>query len=153
MMTAAKKSEVKPQATPQPQPTVAVVAVPPSRQEAKLEQLKAAWLARGVDLSKMTITPDGKNLMINVGESWPAVEVRVAGGIDLPTIRSYQMNSFEAAVKADELLAKQRGLDAKKTAPAIPKAAAQPEQPKAETPAERKAAAHQAIEEKLDAQA
>jgi len=121
--TAAKADEAKPvakQEAAQPTPTPAAV---PNKQQLKLVELKAAWTVRGVDLSKMTVKPDGKYLLVTVAEGWPPVQIGSTGGISLPTIRSY-VSAFDAAVHADELWAKQQARDARKAAAAAPKAPA-----------------------------
>src|SRR6478752_7254632 len=63
---------------------VAPTASAPNKQEAMFVKLKAAWVARGVDLSNMTATLDGKYLMVEVGDGWPTIQIGSNGGIDLP---------------------------------------------------------------------
>jgi len=156
-----KPNEMK-AAQPQPQaPTPAPVAATPNRQTMKLEELKTAWTKKGVDLSKLIVTPDGKFLMVLVDGEWPVVKIGPTGGIDIPALKSYP-KAWDAALDAKELLKKQTERAAKKTAAAAPApttpkppapgkpVAGHPEQPK-ETPAVRKQKADQQLEQRLSA--
>src|SRR5579864_7402035 len=100
-MTAAKKAEakrevkpeVKQEVKPTPAPTATTKSEPAkpeavSKQTATLNKLREAWTARGVDLSKMTATQDGKYLFVTVSDNWPKVRIGATGGIELPEIRS-----------------------------------------------------------------
>jgi hypothetical protein len=110
-------------ATPAPAPTVA--APQASKQQATLDKLKAAWTEEKVDLSKMSVTMDGKFMLIVVAEGWPIVQLGPTGGIVLPQIRSYA-KAWDAAMDGKAVFEKQQARDQKKataTAPA-PKAAA-----------------------------
>lgn len=155
-MTAAKKAEgtkaVTPTVQPQPATAAPVAPVAPSTQDATLDKLKSAWVERKVDLSKLTATPDGKFLIVKVDANWPTIRIGASGGIDLPEIKSYP-RAWDAAVEGDKLLAKQVARAQKKSAsaPATPKPAVEPE-PK-QTPASEKAAAHKAIEDRIQQQA
>jgi len=163
---AKKQAAVTPAVQPQPPapaPTPAVAAQPvaPSKQTQTLEKLKTAWTARGVDLSKMTVKPDGKFLYVTVGAAWPVIKLGPTGGIDLPEIKSYA-KAFDAAVNADQLWQKQQERDKKKAATAAPApttpkppaptkpGAGQPEAKK-ETPTARKQKADAALEQRLSA--
>jgi len=135
-----------PKAEPQPaaQPT------PANKQTATFDKLKEAWTAKGVDLSKMEVKPDGKFVLITVAAGWPAIQIGPTGGITLPQIRSYA-KAFDAAVDGLALYEKQKARDTKKTAaPApAPKAAPAPAAPAKETPTAKKGKAHQQIEQQL----
>jgi hypothetical protein len=136
-----------PKAEPQPaaQPT------PANKQTATFDKLKAAWEARGVDLSKMTATPDGKYLDVIVTEGWPLIMIGASGGIVLPEIRSYA-KAFEAAVDGLALFQKQLARDKKKAAPApAPNAAPAPAAPAPakETVTQKKAKQGAAVEQQL----
>ena len=139
-----------PKAEPQPaaQPT------PANKQTATFDKLKEAWTAKGVDLSKMEVKPDGKFVLITVAAGWPAIHIGPTGGITLPQIRSYA-KAFDAAVDGLALYEKQKARDTKKTAAPAPTpkaapapAAPAPAQPK-ETPTAKKGKAHQQIEQQL----
>jgi hypothetical protein len=152
------KQEVKPEPAPAPAPATPAPAPAPApvgtKQQTTLETLKTAWTARKVDLPKLTTKVDGKFLIVTVAEGWPEIRIGNAGGIDLPAIKSYP-SAFQAAVEGDKMLAKQNARLQKTTAPATPKAAAQPEPKKEEpkqTPASKKSADHQKLEEKIENQ-
>jgi len=162
-----KQPEVQPQPAPTPAPApaptpvaAAVVPTPANKQTATFDKLKAAWAARGIDTTKITIVPDGKFAVVTVGEGWPEIRIGVGGGIDLPAIKSYP-KAFEAAVEGDKLLAKQNGRTAKAATPATPtvvtvKATVVPDQAKAAdavTPAQKKKQADAQLEAKLQQQA
>jgi hypothetical protein len=130
MMMATKKSkpEVKPQpaaepltpvpaaaeAKPETAPQAATVVTAPSKQDAVLAQLREAWRARGVDLSHLITSIEGKTMKVLVGDEWPLIAIGNSGGITLPTIRSYA-RAFDAAVEGDKLFAKQNERDTKRT--------------------------------------
>jgi hypothetical protein len=153
-MTAAKKQESK--ATPtasQPQPQQAATTTPKaevvSKQQITVNRLKEAWTKRGVDLSKMEVKDDGKFKLITVGPGWPVIVIGAAGGIDIPSIKSFP-KAFEAAVEGDKLLAKQLAREVKKTAAPKPAAPAPaPEAKKPETPGGRKERQHKQIEAQM----
>ena len=160
MMAAKKDTATKPEVKPQPaapatQATPAqAVAAQPTKAEQTIAKLKDAWTARNVDLSKMTITADGKNMNVQVADNWPLIVIGPGGGIVLPEIRSYA-KAWDAAVDGDNVLRKQNERDQKKATPAAPKDVVvtakthvTPEQAK-QTPASKKAAAHEQIEQKL----
>jgi hypothetical protein len=132
--TAAKKQAAE--ATEQPKqeaPTpVAPTATPTpaNKQTAAFDRLKAGWEAKGVDLSKMTVKPDGKFTLVVVGEGWPTVRIGVTGGLTVVELKSY-VNPFDAAMIGKELFEKQKAREAKKAAAAAPAPAA-PKAPAAE---------------------
>ena len=105
-----------------------------------------------MDLSKLTITDDGKFKLAVVGEGWPTVQVGPTGGITVKELRSYT-SAFDAAVNGLELFTKQKARDQKKvTTPApqpAPATAALPS-PK-ESTATRKKKQSDAVEAKLEA--
>ncbi len=149
------KQETKPAvATEQPkqETTSAAPTQPavPSKQQTTLDKLRAAWIARGVDVSKLTYVADGKNLMVTVGPGWPVIRLGNGGGIELPAIRSYA-RAFDAAVDGDRLLAKQNARDQKKAAPSATTGTAKPAEPAPPqaTPAQKKAKQHEQIEKAL----
>ena len=145
------QQEVKPKPAPTPAPATTEAAA--SKQTQTLDSLKAAWTKRGIDLTKLSATPDGKYLNVLVAEGWPIVRIGVGGGIDLPAIRSYP-KAFDAAVQGDVLLAKQNAKAAKAAAPApATKPASEPkkDEPK-QTPASKKATEHQKLEAQIEQQ-
>jgi hypothetical protein len=157
MMTAAKSDSKKPEATKAVTPTATPVAAQPTtapkaevvgRQQITLDKLRLAWTERKVDLSKMTVTADGKFLNVKVGEGWPMIQIGTAGGIDIPAVKSFP-KAWDAALIANELFAKQTAREAKKTATPAPKAAVQPEAKKAETPTQKKQRVGAEVESKL----
>lgn len=157
-----KKKEVQPQPTTAPAPKQEAAKPPApviSRQRQTINKLRDAWKERGVDMSKLTETIDGKFINVVVGEGWPLVAVGPTGGLELPTIRSYA-KAFDAAVIADQLLAKQTTRDLKKqaTAKAPTAPAAAPSEMKEassskETVTARKQKQDAAVEKQLEARA
>jgi len=154
----AKKStpEVQPQpAVTEPTPAPAPpAAAPASKQTATLDKLKAAWTERKVDLSKMTIQPDGKFILVTVDDGWPVVQIGASGGIVLPQIRSY-VKAFDAAVDGLSLFQKQNERDAKKASATAPKPGTVTPPPAAvqkETPTAKKQKADAALEQQLQQQ-
>jgi hypothetical protein len=137
---------------PKPEAPAAQTPIPASKQTATFDKLKAALTAKGVDLSKMTVKPDGKYLDVIVAEGWPLIMIGPTGGITLPEIRSYP-RAFEAAIDGLAIYEKQKARDTKKVAaPApAPKAAPAPAAPAPakETPTAKKGKAHQQIEQQL----
>jgi hypothetical protein len=150
------KPDVQPQPAPAPTAPAAAVAVQPTKQEQTLAKLRDAWTVRKVDLSKLSVKHDGKYMLINVGEGWPEIKIGPSGGGDIPAVKSFP-KFFDAAVIADELLAKQIARTTKPAAPTVAKVvahvtpAAQPEATKGETPAAKKAKQHEQIESRLQA--
>ena len=132
----AKKPEAPPTPTPVATPVAPVVAPYTGKQEATLANLITAWTARGVDVSKLTTTMDGKFLVVVVGSGWPEIRIGNGGGLDIPSIRSYA-KAFDACVIADQLLAKQISRATKPTTPTAP-VAKTPEAPKPEVTGEVK---------------
>jgi hypothetical protein len=142
---------------PQPQPTTpapvapAVQAQAPTKQQVTLAKLEAAWTERKVDLSKMEAKQDGKFLIVKVAVNWPTIRIGPSGGGDILELKSYA-KFFEAAIVADDLLAKQVGRQQKKAATSAPApakpVAAKPEVRK-ESPALRKQKADQKLEQQL----
>ena len=98
-----------------------------TKQTATFNRLREAWLAKGVDLSKLTTAMQGKNLNIQVAEGWPLIVLGASGGITLPTLRSYP-SGFEAAVNGLSLYEKQQARDSKREA-TTPATAAKPSTP------------------------
>ena len=132
-----KQPEVKTEVKPQPTPTPAAPAPAPTpigKQQQTLDKLIEAWKARGVNVEKMTATPDGKFLNVIVGDGWPLIVIGASGGINLPTIKSYP-SAYTAAVDGDKLLAKQVAREQKKAAASVPA----PAKPEAGKPEEKKA--------------
>jgi len=148
--------EVQPQpAVAEPTPTPAPpAAAPASKQTATLDKLKVAWTERKVDLSKMTIQPDGKFILVTVDEGWPVVQIGASGGIVLPQIRSYA-KALDAAIDGLSLFQKQNARDAKKATASAPKPAPATPPPAAaqkETPTAKKQKADAALEQQLQQQ-
>lgn len=148
----AKKSDnVQPAAVaeppkPKPEAPAAAPLPAPSKQQVTFDKLKAAWTAKGVDLSKLTATPDGKYLDVVVAEGWPLITVGASGGITLPQIRSYT-SAFAAAVDGLAVFQKQNARDAKKAAAPAPTPA--PAKEPKETVTQKKAKQGAAVEAQL----
>ncbi len=103
-------------ATPAPAPAAQpATPVPANKQTATFDTLKAGWLAKGVDLSKMTVKPDGKFTLVVVAEGWPTVQIGPTGGITVVQLKSYQ-KAFDAAMDGLALYEKQQAREAKKAA-------------------------------------
>ena len=125
-MTPSKKKDAQPQPQPAPPPVAGQTApATPTKAEATLNKLKEAWTKRGVVLTKMIVRTEGKRTLVEVGESWPLIEIGHGGGITLPQIRSYA-NAFNAAVDGDKLFARQTERDSKKAAASAQPAAKKP---------------------------
>lgn len=170
------KAAAQPAAQPVEQPKAAApaaqpTATAPSKQQVTIDRLKAGWVAKGVDLSKLREIQDGKFVNLVVDEGWPTVRVGGSGGITVMELRSYT-KAFDAAVDGLALYQKQQARDAKKTAPAPPPAkaaapkaapvpaatpAAAPDRsthvPERSSPTSRKKAQHDQIETQMQAQA
>ncbi len=115
-------------ATPAPTPTpAATVAAPapaqPSKQEVTITKLRDAWTEKKVDLSRMTITDDGKFKPIVVDAGWPTVQIGASGGVTVLELKSYA-SAFDAALIGKELFDKKRAREAKKSAQPAPRTAA-----------------------------
>jgi hypothetical protein len=127
--TAAPEVQPQPVVAAEPPKPVAPAPTPaqptPSKQQATLDKLEAAWIEKKVDLSKMSVTMDGKFMLVIPAEGWPMIQLGPTGGIVLPQIRSYA-RAWDAAVDGKELFDKQNARDAKKAAAAAPTAPAQP---------------------------
>ena len=146
----AKKSAVQPQPAeqpaavaepPKPEPAPAKPAVQPTpanKQTATFDKLKEAWTEKGVDLSKMTVKPDGKFVLVTVADGWPVVQIGASGGIVLPEIRSYA-KAFDAAIDGLGLYQKQLARDAKKNAALAPAPAPAPKAKSQAQPAQQSA--------------
>jgi hypothetical protein len=132
---------VHPSSPPKEAPPPAAAAAPvqpatpaqPSKQQATLDKLKAGWAERKVDLSKLSVTMDGKFMLIVVDAGWPTVQVGASGGITVLELKSYS-KAFDAAMDGLALYQKQGAREQKKTA------AAAPAQPAVKAPAAEKSA-------------
>jgi KTSC domain len=125
----AKKSDnVQPAEQPKAvaAPAAATQPAVASKQMATIETLKAGWLAKGVNLDKLTVTPDGKFQVLIVAEGWPRVTIGPTGGIVVTDLKSYA-KAFDAAMDGLNLFQKQQAREAKKatTATAPPAAPAE----------------------------
>jgi hypothetical protein len=152
---ATQSQPAPPAPTPTPAATVAAPATP-SRQQVTLDKLTEAWKAKGVDLSKMTITDDGKFKLIVVDAGWPTVQIGASGGVTVLELKSYA-SAFDAALIGKELFDKQKSREAKKSsqpapAPTTPQQSAPAAPQQKETPAVRKGKRHEAIEQQLSQQ-
>jgi len=80
-------------------------------QIATFDKLIAAWAAQRVDLCNLTKRMVGTDLIVSPGPAWPQIRIGTRGGIQILQLKSYPENkkqsAFDAAVKADILLAKQ----------------------------------------------
>jgi hypothetical protein len=142
---------VAPAPAPAPAAVVAAAPVPatPSKQEATITKLKEAWIERKVDLSKMTITDDGKYVLLIVDAGWPTVQIGNSGGITVLELKSYPV-AFDAAVDGLARYTKQREREAKKvTAPAPTAPTPAPAPAVKETPTQRKQKQGAAVEAQL----
>lgn len=101
------------------------VAAPstPSKQDQTIAALKAAWLEKKIDLSKLIVKDDGKFKLLIVDQGWPTVQVGASGGIVVLELRSYT-KAFDAAINGKELFEKQNARDQKKATAAQPPAPA-----------------------------
>jgi hypothetical protein len=132
----AEQPTAKPQeAQPAVEPVKAAAATPaqPSKQQVTLDKLKEAWAEKKVDLSKMTVTMDGKYMLVVPAKGWPVIQIGNSGGVVLPQIRSYA-KAWDAAVDGLAVFTKQNERDARKAASAAPPAT----QPAAKAPAAEK---------------
>ena len=123
-MTAKKDSKKNVQTTtaPAPAPATPETAKPVAtigKQTQTLQRLKDAWANKGINLETIKVVADGKFLNVRVAEGWPLIVIGASGGINLPEIKSYP-KAFDAAIIADQLLAKQLARSQKKTAPPAP---------------------------------
>jgi hypothetical protein len=155
-MTAAKKAaaEVKPPQPPTPPAPTPVEASPtPTKAQMTVMRLSVELAKRDITVKPEMLSTDGKFLVLKIGDAWPRIVIGPGGGIDLPEIRSYA-KAFEAALVGDQLLAKQISRATKPTTPTAPVAkTTETQKPEQVTPAQKKEAAHQELEAKLDAQA
>jgi len=155
----------KKQATPTPapttpQPTATAPAPTPtqpiaqkseaaSKQRATINKLRDAWTARGVDLSKLTETQDGKFINVVVAEGWPIIRIGASGGVELPQVRSYA-KAFDAAIDGLAIFQKQQARDQKKQGATAAKPATPANAPAAkQTPTVRKQKQDAAVEAQL----
>ena len=166
MAPKAKKEAPQPQSQPtHPPAPAAATQLGASKQQMTLEKLKAEWVKRGVDVSKIATAMDGKFMLVTVAPDWPVIKIGPSGGGELPQLKSYP-KFFDAAIHADELWKKQQERMAKKAAPVDAKKpqAAVGKQPgqidgdtgnvvDKETPTAKKARAHGQIEQRLQTQA
>jgi hypothetical protein len=102
--------EAKATATPAPAVATTLGA---SKQDMAIEKLKAGWLEKKVDLSKLTIKDDGKFKVLIVAEGWPRVTIGPTGGIVVTDLKSYT-KAFDAAMDGLNLYTKQKEREAKK---------------------------------------
>jgi hypothetical protein len=100
-----------------PAPTPAQAAV--SKQTQTIEKLKEGWLAKGVNLDKLTVKDDGKFKLAVVDEGWPTVQIGQSGGITVLELKSYA-KAFDAAMIGKELFDKQKGREQKKATASAP---------------------------------
>ena len=146
----------QPKATPAPAaPAAATPTAQPTKQDQTIARLLEGWKAKGIDLSKLTCRDDGKYKLLVVGEGWPTVQVGSSGGVTVVELRSYP-DGFTAAMEGLERYQKQQRADAKRAAAAQPAQAPAPApaQPAPQpTPTARKKAAHEQVEQQLQAQA
>ena len=135
---------------PAPQPAA---AAQPTKQEQTVAKLLEGWKAKGVDLSKLAIKDDGKFKLLHVTPEWPTVQVGSSGGVTVVELRSYP-DGFTAAMEGLDRFNKQKARDQKKVAAAsAPAPAAQPAPAPQPTPAARKKAAHEQVEQQIEARA
>src|SRR5580704_18993496 len=138
------KREVKP-ATPAPATKPEVV----SRQQLAINALLAGVKEQGVKVDDKMVTMDGKYGLVRPWGPAPTIKVGPQGSYDIVEVKSFQKADLPTMLKAKEMYDKQVGREAKRTAAAVAAAkppAAQPEQPKAETPTGRKQKADQQLE-------
>jgi hypothetical protein len=104
-----------------PAPTATAAPAQPNKQTATIEKLKEGWTAKGVDLSKLKITDDGKFKLLVVAEGWPTCQIGPTGGITVKELKSYS-KAFDAAMDGLRLYQKQLAREQKKAAVAAPPA-------------------------------
>jgi hypothetical protein len=114
------KPEAKPAATPAPAVATTLGA---SKQDIAIAKLKEGWVAKGVNLDKLTIKDDGKFKVLVVDQGWPRVTIGPTGGIVVTDLKSYAL-AFDAAMDGLALYQKQQAREAKKTVAAAPTAPA-----------------------------
>jgi bifunctional pyridoxal-dependent enzyme with beta-cystathionase and maltose regulon repressor activities len=160
-MTAGKPDSKKPEATKavntpatpvvaQPTTTTTPKAEVVSKQEQTVNRLIEAWTKRGVDIGKLEQRMDGKYLLLQL-PNFPVVQIGAAGGIELPTIRSYA-KAFDAAIIGDQLFAKQVAREQKKatsSAPAKPATPAVKPVESKESPTQKKQRVGAEVEKQL----
>ena|ERR1700678_2353286 len=104
-------------ATPAP---AQAAPVPANKVTATFDRLKAGWLAKGINLDEMKVTPDGKFTLVVVAPGWPTVQIGPTGGITVKELKSYA-DAFTASMEGLERYTKQLAREAKHaqaTAPA-----------------------------------
>ena len=132
----------------QPKVAAAPLPTPSKQQETILKLTKALREQRQVEVKPEMLVQDGKFINLLIGKTWPTIRVGNSGGITVMELRSYG-SAFDAAIKGDELLAKQNARDAKKVAQPAP---APPAAPAAkQTVTAKKAKADAAVEQQLSA--
>jgi hypothetical protein len=109
-----------PTTTTTAKPEQPTVVTQPSKQMQVLDNLKKGWLEKKVDISKLTATPDGKFLNIQVAPDWPIVQIGPSAGVSIPALKSYQ-SAYDAAMDAKALLERQNARSQKKSAPVVVK--------------------------------
>ena len=153
MMTAKKAAAVPVPPTPTSAPTPVEASPTPTKAQMTVMRLSVELAKRDITVKPEMLSTDGKFLVLKIGDAWPRIVIGPGGGIDLPEIRSYA-KAFEAALVGDQLLAKQISRATKPTTPTAPVAkTTETQKPEQVTPAQKKEAAHQELEAKLDAQA
>jgi hypothetical protein len=112
-----KKSNSREEVPQIAQPATPGPAPSQSKQQQTLDNLKAKWTERGVDLLALEVKLEGKFLLVTVGPDWPLIRIGPSGGGEIPALKSYP-KFFDACVDADELLRKQTEREEKKKAAA-----------------------------------
>jgi hypothetical protein len=105
----------------QPKPKVEVKAATtatqpatPNKQQMTIGKLTAAFREqRQIEVKPEMLKQDGKFINMVIGKEWPTIRIGNSGGITVMELKSYT-SAFEAAVKGDVLLAKQKEREGKK---------------------------------------
>ena len=97
-----------------------------TKQTETLEQLKKQWEEREVEVEAVEVIEEAGKVVVAVGDGWPVIQIGKQGGVDIPQLKSYA-DGKEAAVVADQLLAKQTEREAKRAAKKAEEAAKQTE--------------------------
>ena len=86
-----------------------------TKQTEVVEQLKKQWEARDVEVEAIEVIEEAGKVVVAVGDGWPVVQIGKQGGVDVPQLKSYA-DGKEAAVVADQMLAKQTEREVKRAA-------------------------------------
>jgi hypothetical protein len=96
-----------------------IAAATPSKQQVTIDRLIAAFKEqRQIEVTPAMLVQDGKFINVMLGKEWPTIRVGGSGGVTVMELKSYT-SAFDAAIKGDELLAKQVAREQKKAQPVV----------------------------------